>query len=310
MKDYEISILKWFRSFSSPALDALFRCITFLGEQYFIIVIIMVAYFLLDKKAGQRIVFAMVATICLNNSIKGLVKYARPFVYDPTLEPAKNAIKGATGYSFPSGHTQNATTAYASLALNIKNKKITIIAIIIILLVGLSRLYLGVHYPKDVLFGFLFGIICSFSTYFTHKRIENNSKKQFLTYLVTLLIFLPFLFVFWTNNYDELILLKDFYVSYSVSMGLVLGMYLEHRFVNFEKSPELKTNIKRLLGCVVTLLIVYVSLKLLFKLSIFPQESNVLKIIFDSIRYFFVGFMSLGIYPIIFKNTLFKKLNN
>ncbi len=61
------------------------------------------------------------------------------------------------------------------------------------------------------------------------------------------------------------------------SMGLVLGMYLEHRFVNFEKSPELKTNIKRLLGCVVTLLIVYVGLKLLFKLSIFPQESNVLK---------------------------------
>jgi len=55
---------------------------------------------------------------------------------------------------------------------------------------------------------------------------------------------------------------------------------------------------------------VYVGLKLLFKLSIFPQEGNVLKIIFDSIRYFFVGFVSLGIYPIIFKNTLFKKSNN
>ncbi len=55
MKDYEISILKWFRSFSSPALDALFRCITFLGEQYFIIVIIMVAYFLLDKKQVKEL---------------------------------------------------------------------------------------------------------------------------------------------------------------------------------------------------------------------------------------------------------------
>lgn len=306
MKNFEISVLKWFRSFSSPTLDTIFRCISFLGEQYFVIAIIMSVYFLIDKKKGQRMIYAMITTICLNNTLKGLIKYTRPFVYDNTLKPAPNAIKGASGYSFPSGHTQSATTTYASLALNIKNKKITIIAIIIIFLVGLSRLYLGVHYPKDVVFGLIIGLLCSFGAYFIHKKFENEPKKLFLTYIITLAIFIPFIFVFWTNNYDEMFLLKDFYTSFSISLGLILGMYLEYRFVNFQKSSCFKTNIMRLIGFLITLLILYVGLKLLFSLSIFPQEGKSTKIIFDAIRYFLLGSVSLGIYPIIFKNTLFK----
>lgn len=307
MKDLEIQFLKNLRSISNPTTDTIFRLISFLGEQYFLIIILLSIYYLFDKRIGQRIVYAMITTICLNNAIKGLIKYSRPFIYDTTLAPADNAINGATGYSFPSGHTQNATTAYSSIALSFKNKKITIITLTIIILIALSRLFLGVHYPKDVLFGFIFGIICTLFSFYVFKKNDNNPNKIHLLYLITLLIFLPFTFIFWSTDYDNLLLLRDFYISYSLSVGLILGMILENKYVNFEKSNLLKINILRLIGSLTSLLIVYLGFKLLFSLSIFPQEGDSYKILFDSLRYFFVGVTPLGIFPIIFKNKLFKK---
>lgn len=307
MKNIEIDILKLFRNISSQTTDTLFRLISFLGEQYLLIIVLLSIYYLCEKKIGQKIVYAMITTLCLNNTIKGLVKYPRPFVYDETLKPAENAIGTATGYSFPSGHTQNATTAFSAIALSFKNKKATISCIVIIGLVGISRLFLGVHYPKDVIFGLLFGLFSSFLSFYLYKLFDKDQKKIHIMYLITLIVFFPFIFIFWTNDYNNLVLLRDFYISYSLSIGLILGMILENKFVNFEKSTLLKTNLLRLLGSALSALIVYLGLKLLFSSKIFPQEGNSNKIIFDSIRYFFVGVTPIGIFPILFKNVLFKK---
>lgn len=310
MKDIEVDILKSFRNISNETTDTLFRIISFLGEQYLLIVVLLAIYYLCEKKVGQRIVYAMITTLCLNNTIKGLVKYPRPFVYDETLKPAKSAIGSATGYSFPSGHTQNTTTVFSAIALSFKKKKITIFCSIIIALVGISRMFLGVHYPKDVLFGLLFGLISTFLSFYLFKLFNNDKKKIHLMYLITLIIFLPFIFIFWTKDYEKIVLLRDFYITYSLSIGLVLGMILEDKFVDFEKSNLLKTNLLRLLGGALSTLIAYGGLKLLFSLNLFPQEGNSYKIIFDSIRYFFVGVTPIGIFPILFKNILFKKETN
>lgn len=307
MKNIEIDILKQFRNISSQTTDALFRLISFLGEQYLLIIVLLSIYYLCEKKIGQKIVYAMITTLCLNNTIKGLVKYPRPFVYDESLKPAENAIGSATGYSFPSGHTQNATTAFSAIALSFKNKKVTIPCIVIIGLVGISRLFLGVHYPKDVIFGVLFGLFSSFLSFYLYKLFDRDQKKIHIMYLITLIIFFPFIFIFWTNNYNNLVLLRDFYISYSLSIGLILGMILENKFVNFKKSTSLKTNLLRLISSAVSVLVVYLGLKLLFSFKVFPQEGNSNKIIFDSIRYFFVGVTPTGIFPILFKNVLFKK---
>lgn len=307
MKNIEIDILKSFRNISNQTTDTLFRIISFLGEQYLLIVVLLAIYYLCEKKVGQRIVYAVITTLCLNNTIKGLVKYPRPFVYDETLKPAESAISSATGYSFPSGHTQNTTTVFSAIAFSFKKKKVTIFCIIIIALVGLSRLFLGVHYPKDVLFGLLFGLFSTFLSFYLFKLCNNDNTKIHLVYLITLVVFFPFVFIFWTNNYNELILLRDFYITYSLSIGLILGMILEEKFVGFEKSNLLKTNLLRLLGGAISTLIAYGGLKLLFSINLFPQEGNSYKIIFDSIRYFFVGITPVGIFPILFKNILFKK---
>ncbi len=307
MKDFEIEIIKSLRSIATPALDVFFRIITFLGEQYVLIIVIAILYFLFDKKKAQEVVFAVMTTLCLNNAIKGLIKYERPFVYSQDYEPADIALSEATGYSFPSGHSQNATTLYTSLALTFKKKSLIIIAISLIILIGFSRIYLGVHYPKDVLFGIIFGLACSFFSYFVHKKIKDNFKQQILIYSIALLVFVPFLFILWSNNYQELELVRDFYISFFFSLGYICAIILEHKYVDFQTSKNLKTNLLRLLGAIGSILIIYVGLKVLFGLKIFPQEGNVFKIVFDCIRYFLVSFVGLGLYPLIFKNILFKK---
>lgn len=307
MKDFEISIIKSLRDVSSPALDMIFRCLTFLGEQYVLIVLLAAVYFLFNKKEAQRIAFALITTLCLNNAVKGIIKYERPFTYSKDYSPSELALEGATGYSLPSGHTQNATTLYSSLALTFKKKWITILCVSIIIIVAFSRIYLGVHYPKDVILGAAFGLICSFGAYYLFKKISDDFKKQIIAYATLLVIFTPFLLILWTNNYQDLMLVRDFYISYSFTLGYVLAVIVEKKFVDFERSTNLKTNIIRFVGAIIVLLLTYLGLKVLFSTSLFPQEGSVLEVLFDCIRYLLVPFCSLGIYPIIFKKTLFKK---
>ena len=113
MKDFEISIIKTLRELSTPFIDGLLQTITFLGEQYVLIAVLAVVYFVFDKRAGQRIAYSIFTSISLNGAIKGVVKYERPFVYDTSYEPVR--VETATGYSFPSGHTQNSSVTYISL---------------------------------------------------------------------------------------------------------------------------------------------------------------------------------------------------
>lgn len=307
MKDFEINIIKTLRDISSPSLDIIFRCLTFMGEQVILILLIAIVYFLMDKKEGQKIGFALVSTLLLNNSLKGVIKYERPFVYSSDYKPADIAIESATGYSFPSGHTQNATTLYTSLALTFKKQWLTITCISLIIIVGFSRIYLGVHFPKDVVFGVIFGVGCTLLTRFLYNKYATSLKNELIIYGSTLLIFIPFLFVFWTKDYNKLLLVRDFYIAFAFALGFFLAIIFEKKLLDFEKSNNFKTNVYRFIGAIISLLIFYIGLKLLFKLPFFPQEGNVFKVIFDCIRYFLVSFVSLGVYPVLFKNILFKK---
>ena len=152
----------------SPALTQFFKAISDYG------VIVMGVYFVIlllwEKRKVFPIASACVVSGLLGNFIKDyvkhLVKRPRPFLDIPALEPL---IKRPKGYSFPSGHTTLAF-AVAFIAYRILPKRYSIPAILIAVLIGFSRLYLGVHYPTDILGAMCVGYVAALITGFLYKR--------------------------------------------------------------------------------------------------------------------------------------------
>ena len=146
----------------TPLLTRILEFTTDLGNMGFIWVV--PALLLLFKKKtrplGIAVLTALVLSLLITNSVlKNLVKEARPFVTYPEIIPLVTHVS-ASSYAFPSGHA-SASFAAAPLFFHYLPKKFGIPALILAFLVSFSRLYLGVHYPLDVLAGVVIGLVCA-----------------------------------------------------------------------------------------------------------------------------------------------------
>ena len=301
LRQLEIDFLHSLRNISNPFFDTLFEIITFLGEETILIVLLALVYFIYDKKIGQLIAYTLFTSLMVNHTVKGLVKYPRPFHFDPTLNSVR--VETATGYSFPSGHTHQATTLYSSLAkiINCSNKKLVcIISSTLILLIGFSRLWLGVHYPKDVIVGLILGFAMMFLCDYLFKKFATTYKKSITLFLISLFVFSPLLIVFFEKSYLDIYVHKNFYVCFAMYLGFIAAFALEEKYVKFTCNTSIRKKLLRLLGAAVAVLLIKVGLKEIFKL-IFNDS-----ITLDFIRYFLMTFVCLGLYPFVFRKNLFK----
>ena len=213
----ELEILRNIQSIANPFLDILFQLITICGEQMVLVLIISIIYWVKDKKFGEYIAYAVLTSVLVNCVVKDIFKFKRP-IGEEGIRTLRE--KTATGYSFPSGHTQGAGSFYGAMAIYIKKKVMYIIAIIMIILIGFSRLYLGVHYPKDVIVGGILGVLISYICY----NIYNKYENKIMVYTITFIIFLPAL----TFAHSE-----DFIKGLGAYFGFLIGMFIEKRYVNF-----------------------------------------------------------------------------
>jgi len=147
-------ILRWQRF--SPTLDTPFRVLTWTGGAAFYILLLPLLYWLVDRSTALRLTLLFLASAYLNAVAKALLAQPRPFEYDPRVL----MLSSATGGGLPSGHAQNAVVLWGYLALRWKKRPFTALAVALIVLVSLSRVYLGVHFPTDILGGWLLGALC------------------------------------------------------------------------------------------------------------------------------------------------------
>lgn len=269
----ELQILRFIQQFMNPVLNTFFEVITFLGEETLIIPILAFIYWLVDKRKGELIAFSIFTTFLLNNFLKGIFDLPRPIGEEGIITLREHT---ATGSSFPSGHTQAATTALTSGALILKKKPFTTFAVILSLLIGLSRLYLGVHYPKDVLVGLILGIAIAILCY---KSFYSNHKKRH--YLI--LFFVSIALLLFNQASDMIKAVGSF-------SGFVLGVTLENNYVNFSLP---KNKIKGLLRFTIGLVLI-LGIKEGFK-YILPVS-----LISDYFRYFMLTFSAIGLWPWLF----------
>ena len=145
-----MDMLRAIAEIRNPVFDVFFSLITRLGEEVFFLAAAIFFFWCVNKRQGYFLLLTGLFGTVLNQGAKLLFRIPRPWVIDPTFEVVGDAKVAATGYSFPSGHTQNAAGTLGAVAAYKANRKKVIICIIVILLVAFSRMYLGVHTLLDV----------------------------------------------------------------------------------------------------------------------------------------------------------------
>ena len=273
--EFELNIIRAIQSIANPFLDGLFQFITMFGEEAILIPLIAVIYWSFNKKMGEYIAYASLTSVLVNGAIKDIFKAKRP-IGEPGIRSLR--VETATGYSFPSGHTQGTASFWSAIAIYLKKSYMYGISGLIIVLVAISRLYLGVHYPKDVLFGAIFGILTSFITY----KLFNKVNNKIALYFITFIIFIPALL--YAHS-------ADFIKGMGTFLGFALGIYVEKKYVNFSVEGKSINKILRVVIGLAILILLKVGLK-----AVFPN-----KLVFHFLRYFIIVFFGIGLYPAIFK---------
>ena len=146
-----MSFLYLLESIRNPVLDFLFSVITLCGEEIAFMAVGMIFFWCIDKYKGYFLLCVGFLGTAINQVLKMIFRIPRPWIKDPDFTIVESAREAATGYSFPSGHTQTAVGLFGGIARFTKKKAILIASIAVAVLVPLSRMYLGVHTPADVL---------------------------------------------------------------------------------------------------------------------------------------------------------------
>lgn len=146
-----MDFLRFLETIRVPGLNELMLAVTQLGDETAFLVVALIVFWCVDKRKGYYILSVGFIGTLANQFMKLWFRIPRPWVLDEDFTILEQAREGASGYSFPSGHTQSAVGTFGAIAYTAKNKVLRIICIAIAVLVPFSRMYIGVHTPLDVL---------------------------------------------------------------------------------------------------------------------------------------------------------------
>lgn len=291
----QVEIMKWFQGLFenfTGFFDIFFSFFTFFGEGTLLFILLPVLYWTINKDIGKILGFACFTSVVTNDTLKEIAKIERP-ISNPDIRFVEidnlfvNTVDLKNSYSFPSGHSQNISVTCFTLALYYNKKKLWILSTILVLLVMASRMYLGVHWPIDVIIGGLLGLIIACVMYIVHKKC-NPSIYDYI-YIGVAVLSLFTLFISRSSGAFR---------DVGCLLGFAFGSFAETKFVKFD--PKVNPLWKKIVRVVVGLLLLFglkAGLKPLFNLI--GDYA-----IFDLIRYFIIIFVAICLYP-----WLFKKLN-
>lgn len=248
-----MGILLWIQSFHNAFLDAFFQMITMLGEEYFFLLLLGIIFWCMNKRIGYKLGFILLSNGVLNNGIKEIVNAKRP-IGAQGIRSLR--VETATGASFPSGHTQSAAAFWTGAMRIFQKKWLYALGIALMLLVGISRMYLGVHWPADVIGGIVIGVVWAFAAGWIFDYAENKGSS-----LILLVIVIPAIVGLWVFRSS------DYLKVTAMLTGFYIGYVIEGRYINFDVKGTLKLQILKLIIGLAGLLIIKAGLKPILPLS-------------------------------------------
>ncbi len=287
---WEIPLMEMFQSVSNSILTAVATIFTLFGDEYLVILVLGLLYWCIDKKLGRRAALALSGTMIFGTLIKGAFQRRRPYMDNKSVKCIRAAhpdedimSPAAQGFSMPSLHASMSVSVYGTLAHETKKPPFIALGILLPFFIGLSRIYLGVHYPTDVLLGWAIGLILVF--------VLNGIDHKFGYKIGFSAVLIIGSAGFFFCRDDE------FFSSFGIAVGLLLGFMYEEKYVNFEKSAKWWSYIVRpVLG-----VLIFAFVSLLLKIPAKAISTEWLAFACRLVRYAVATFVIIGPYPHLFK---------
>lgn len=228
---FDHAVMAVIQQLSGAMMDKIMLVFTFLGEETFAILLLIAVYWCWDKRIGEYLLFSLYTAMSLNGLLKDIICRPRPFLNDEFSDLRYVRVKGllvdtehlSSSWSFPSGHSQTAGSIYGSL-INGRKLGIKVCGIAVILLVMLSRVYLGVHYPTDTIVGAVLGLLCAWVCGLLFRRFYQHRLL-----LMAAAVLLSGLMLLVSPSGDSV-------KTLAMGVGAVLGMWLEDGLVEFRSA--------------------------------------------------------------------------
>ena len=288
-----MAFLEFLAQYRTAAGELFFQSVTYLAQEILVIAVICWMYWCSNKKLAYTLGFSYFASGILVQGLKITFRIPRPWVLNPQFKAVESAVPGATGYSFPSGHTQSGTALFGTLAIHTRQKAAKCLCWLLIFLIGFSRMYLGCHTPKDVLTAFAVTIVCTVIIYYLLYRkeyLEGKEKTTSVVMAVVCILLVIYAAVLYKSGTIAMEYASDCVKAGGAGMAFSIGYYAEKKYVDFKMPDGMKEKLLRITVGLIVALILQLGLKPILGSSL-PGSF---------VRYFIVVLWIIVLYPVIF----------
>lgn len=278
-----------------PLLTELMLLVTKFGEETAFLIAALILFWCVDKKKGYYIMAVGFCGTIVNQFLKLACKVPRPWVIDPEFHVEERAVEAATGYSFPSGHSQSAVGTFGGMALTGKNNVLRWVFVALAVLVPFSRMYLGVHTPADVLVGSFSALAFIFLFRFVNEG--KHIRPMLLTMAglsVAYLIFAQFIIDpanMDGDNYAHGV--ENAYTLMGAVFGMVVVQFVDEKYVHFPVNACWWVQILKVIGGLILVLLVKSGMKA-------PLNALLGEFFGRSVRYFLLVLVAGCLWPLTF----------
>jgi len=267
-----LDFIMMIQQINSPLLDSFFRAITSLGDELFYLLLFSFLLWCVDFYLGIRVGILFLLSVYVNTGLKEIFQQPRPFEILPEIQKAQ-----ASGYGFPSGHAQSSLVVWGSIAYWKKQIWIRNLSALLILLIGFSRIYLGVHFPTDILGGWLFGGLILGLSYFISLKIKIDFIQKNMIFKIICITLFPVILLQIQSS-------PDIISSVAALTGVGYGLLLFHSFIGEIRPGHWLQRLFSFLLGIIGIGILYLGLKL-----ILPSEGQPFYQLSRFFRYLFLG---------------------
>ncbi len=293
-----MQFLYWLEDLRMPWLDEIMLLVTQLGEETAFLALALIIFWCVDKKRGYYLMAVGFLGTIANQFVKLWARVSRPWVIDPDFTVVGNAKEAAGGYSFPSGHSQMAVGTFGCIAASSDKKWLKILCAVIMVLVPVSRMYLGVHTPADVLVGSAMALAM---VWLLRKPVLSGTRKGMYILLAVMLAAAVGLLAYGAyfpfpedlQEHNRLSCLKNAYTMIGCISGVLVVYWADGKLDFPVKAVWWAQILKTLLG-----LVIVVAVKSFLKA---PLQALMPEYPARAVRYFLVVIVAGILWPLTFR---------